>query len=43
MWATIQLLFKESATVATANLDYLASDGFSVDFLGHWLNDGLHL
>ena len=40
MWATIQLLFKESATVATANLDYLAYDlSLLVDFPRHWLDD----
>ena len=43
MWATVQFLFEKRSAVAAANLDYLAYDGFSVDFLGDWLNDGLHL
>ena len=43
MWATVQFLFEERSAVAAANLDYLSYDGFSIDFLGHWLNDGLHL
>ena len=40
MWATIELLFKESAAVATADFDYLAYDlSLLVDFSRHWLGD----